>query len=134
MFCVEGYVLGPNGCMLDPDRDLDIHSTTVYPEKLLVELTVSHKMCLFIEDTNETAKCLHPFLVDLAMDEETGDWTRRFADEFLAKLSKKLCVDSNRIQNFEVINRETSSKVVTSIIEDFHDNNDDFQVNENNLR
>lgn len=90
-------------------------------------MTISHKMCMFVEGYNQTAKCTHPYLADLAMDAETGEWTTRFVKELWRKLSRKLQVDGSRLANIEVISRETTYKVVTSIIDDFHDNNDDRQ-------
>lgn len=133
IFCLDGYVFGPNGCEKDPDRYVESNSTStaIYPKKLLVELTLNHKMCLYVQGHNESARCLHPFLLDLATGSGGDDteWPRRLGNEFVKVIVKKTNISVDRIQEFEVISRETSRKVVTSAIEDFYDNNDDYTLN-----
>lgn len=112
--------------MEDPERDLHENTTTIYPENLLVELTLNHKMCMFIENVNDSITCNHPCLANLAAD-ETGEWTRGFIDEFVNVLTHKMQIGLERLANFEVINHEFTTKIVTNIIEDFHDHNDNCQ-------
>lgn len=129
MFCLEGYVLGPNGCSPDPERDLESTnsstSSVIYPDKLLVELTISHKMCLYIVDLNTTVPCSHPYLIDLASESDlSDDWVYNIGEEFLGVLGSKTNISRERFTDFAVVSREISKKAVSSLLEDFYDNND----------
>ena len=114
---MDGFVLGPNGCVPDPNVNATTHGYS-YPTELAIELTLTHKLCLFIEFVNETAECKHPRFSDLS---------EKFLSEFLSALTRLLQIDRARLIKMQIIVWELSRKTVTSANDDIKDNNDDWK-------
>lgn len=120
IFCVDGFVLGPEGCTPDPDANTSSTNEPIgmtYPKEMGVELTVTHKLCLFVVGINDTVECLHPHMSD----------SENFLDELMTVLSRLLQIERTRLVRIEVINWEMTEKTITNIIEDYKDNNDDWK-------
>lgn len=102
LFCMEGYVLGPNGCTRDTNIIVGSHKNDAKISPTMdIELTVLYKYSIYIEQLNKT-NCTEASLAENA-------------ELFLKDLQKSLAIlleiNKTRIQNLELINSETNIKV-----------------------
>lgn len=110
VFCVEGFILSAQGCI--PDENFNKSSSLNKPIKpppaeMKIELKLSHKMCFYLKNFNDTLECKH----DLVMVPNND-----FLNNLKLNLSKILEIDDERIKNLKLVEHMIVNEPIIPLI------------------
>ncbi|RNA25555.1 EGF-like module-containing mucin-like hormone receptor-like, partial [Brachionus plicatilis] len=96
VFCVEGYILGPNGCMQDANFNKTEYSEPIKkpPPQMNIQITLIHKLCVFYHGQNDTKSCDHRKVMT-----PRDSLLKALKNSF----AKVLHINASRIQNFSLV-------------------------------
>lgn len=97
VFCMEGFILSPQGCIKDENYNKTAFSQPIKkpPSEMQIEITLTHHLCNFVTGFNDTMECNHTIVMN-----NTDALLRGLRTSF----AKILGINLERIQNMKLVN------------------------------
>lgn len=105
VFCVEGYILGPNGCVQDANFNKTEYSEPIKkpPAEMKIQITLIHKLCVHFHDLNYTVPCEHKKVMNP---------DKNLLEALKTSFAKVLHINISRIDNFSLVSYEIHNDTI----------------------
>lgn len=106
VFCVEGYILGPNGCVQDVNFNKTEYSEPIKkpPVEMNIQVTLIHKICVYYSGINDTKLCEHKKVMSPS---------DKLLESLKKSFAKVLHINSSRIEDFNLVSYEIHNETTS---------------------